>query len=365
MLGLDDSDSSEDEDLDHQKRHKKHIHEDPERKPVILEDNIVNQSTSQQSQLPTETKDPSTLQQQKSLMISLPQQPQPQPQHISIDIEDSTSQLKVESHTLSQLNTLNTATPSIEASNKQEPPILLVSDEESEQEIEPIPDTDIEDLDPDLAAFLKESNETAIEPQKITIKLQYVVPKQSVNDAYKVIIEKLSKPMKVIVMNDEQFDKILTIFCNHKKLKKSEVILSYKEDKVFLRGTPAGVGMIGPETYVMNIYPTHAWEEKLRIEEEKKYEIRSKLNGPEEKAPEMTNVPPEEENKMIIKLRGNDKKEISSTLLSAVTEIYKKITKIAGDVQLYFEGEPMDLNLTIADTELEDEDLLEVGIKNE
>ncbi|KAG1487414.1 hypothetical protein G6F47_007909 [Rhizopus delemar] len=171
--------------------------------------------------------------------------------------------------------------------------------------------------------------------------------------------------MKVIVMNDEQFDKILTIFCNHKKLKKSEVILSYKEDKVFLRGTPAGVGMIGPETYVMNIYPTHAWEEKLRIEEEKKYEIRSKLNGPEEKAPEMTNVPPEEENKMIIKLRGNDKKEISSTLLSAVTEIYKKITKIAGDVQLYFEGEPMDLNLTIADTELEDEDLLEVGIKNE
>lgn len=35
------------------------------------------------------------------------------------------------------------------------------------------------------------------------------------------------------------------------------------------------------------------------------------MNGPEEKAPEMTNVPPEEENKMIIKLRGNDKKEIS------------------------------------------------------
>lgn len=124
MLGLDDSDSSEDEDLDHQKRHKKHIHEDPERKPVILEDNIVSQSTSQQSQLPAETKDPSTLQQQKSLMISLPQQPQPQPQHISIDIEDSTSQLKVEFHTLSQSNTLNTATPSIEASNKQEPPIM-------------------------------------------------------------------------------------------------------------------------------------------------------------------------------------------------------------------------------------------------
>lgn len=35
------------------------------------------------------------------------------------------------------------------------------------------------------------------------------------------------------------------------------------------------------------------------------------MNRSEEKAPEMTNVLPEEENKMIIKLRGNDKKEIS------------------------------------------------------
>jgi hypothetical protein len=50
---------------------------------------------------------------------------------------------------------------------------------------------------------------------------------------------------------DEQFDKILSTFCKHKKLKKEEVILSYKEDKVFLRGTPAGIGMVGPETRTM------------------------------------------------------------------------------------------------------------------
>lgn len=50
---------------------------------------------------------------------------------------------------------------------------------------------------------------------------------------------------------DEQFDKILSTFCKHKKLKKQEVILNYKEDKVFLRGTPAGIGMVGPETHMM------------------------------------------------------------------------------------------------------------------
>ncbi|RCH79753.1 hypothetical protein CU097_004136, partial [Rhizopus azygosporus] len=67
---------------------------------------------------------------------------------------------------------------------------------------------------------------------------------------------------------------------------------------------------------------------------------------------------------------GNDKKEIRvrvkpTTRLSAVVEMYKKITKVTGNVQLYFEGESLELNTTIDDTELEDEDLLDVGIKNE
>lgn len=44
--------------------------------------------------------------------------------------------------------------------------------------------------------------------------------------------------------------------------------------------------------------------------------------------------------------------------------MYKKITKIEGKIQLYFEGELLNLGLTIADTELESEDLLEVVIKN-
>lgn len=121
---------------------------------------------------------------------------------------------------------------------------------------------------------------------------------------------------------DEQFDKILSTFCKHKKLKKEEVILSYREDKVFLRGTPAGVGMVGPETRTMckclfiqktkkkqmiflDVYPVQVWEEKLK-KEETKLNKRLKLNQSDDAMEE------EEDEKMIIKLRGDDGKEISA-----------------------------------------------------
>lgn len=86
----------------------------------------------------------------------------------------------------------------------------LSSDEDQEDEQAATEESDIsllddgiEDLDPDLAAFLTESTATSInQPEKITIKLQYVIPKQQlVNEAFERIAEKLQKPMKVIVMN--------------------------------------------------------------------------------------------------------------------------------------------------------------------
>ncbi|KAG0750327.1 hypothetical protein G6F62_000182 [Rhizopus arrhizus] len=223
---------------------------------------------------------------------------------------------------------------------------LLSSSEEEEEEIKEVrSDFGVDDLDPDIAAYLNESSKAAAEPEKISIKLQYV------NDSIQKYENKLLKPMIVIVMNDEQFDKILSTFCKHKKLKKEEVILSYREDKVFLRGTPAGIGMVGPETRTMYVYPVQVWEEKLK-KEETKLNKRLKLNQSDDAMEE------EEDEKMIIKLRGDDGKEISarvkrSTLLSAAAEMYKKITKIEGKIQLYFEGEPLNLGLAIADTELE------------
>lgn len=104
-------------------------------------------------------------------------------------------------------------------------------------------------------------------------------------------------------------------------------MLVYKEGKVFLRGTPAGVGMTGSETHIMcrsrenvkendykdahicvDVYTIKAWEEKLeRDEEERIKKLKQSQAEPKEEEITETN---EEDNALFIKLRGNDKKEI-------------------------------------------------------
>ncbi|ORE10242.1 hypothetical protein BCV72DRAFT_254388 [Rhizopus microsporus var. microsporus] len=355
IFGLDDSDSSSEEDNDNSHKRKKtikHVHEDPDKQSKEVKQPI-----------------PDILIEDSSEKLDLHVQATQSPQKETLERKQSNAE-----------STLQTVAESSLASNK-DTVLLLSSDEDQEDEQEDeqaateesdisLLDDGIEDLDPDLAAFLTESTATSInQPEKITIKLQYVIPKQQlVNEAFERIAEKLQKPMKVIVMNNEQFDRILTIFCNHKKLKKDDIVLVYKEGKVFLRGTPAGVGMTGSETHMMYVYTIKAWEEKLERDEKERIE-KLKLSQAEPKEEETTETN-EEDNALFIKLRGNDKKEIRvrvkpTTRLSAVVEMYKKITKVTGNVQLYFEGESLDLNTTIDDTELEDEDLLDVGIKNE
>ncbi|KAG1211608.1 hypothetical protein G6F69_004459 [Rhizopus microsporus] len=350
IFGLDDSDSSDEEDNDNSHKRKKtikHVHEDPNKQSKEVKQPI-----------------PDILIEDSSEKLDLHIQTAQSPQEETLERKRSNAE-----------STLQTVAESSLASNK-DTPLLLSSDEDQEDEQAATEESDIsllddgiEDLDPDLAAFLTESTTTSInQPEKITIKLQYVIPKQQlVNEAFARIAEKLQKPMKIIVMNNEQFDRILTIFCNHKKLKKDDIVLVYKEGKVFLRGTPAGVGMTGSETHIMYVYTIKAWEEKLeRDEEERIKKLKQSQAEPKEEEITETN---EEDNALFIKLRGNDKKEIRvrvkpTTRLSAVVEMYKKITKVTGNVQLYFEGESLELNTTIDDTELEDEDLLDVGIKN-
>lgn len=71
-----------------------------------------------------------------------------------------------------------------------------MSSSEEEEEIKEVrSDFGVDDLDPDIAAYLNESSETAVKPEKISIKLQYV------DDSIQKYENKLLKPMIVIVMN--------------------------------------------------------------------------------------------------------------------------------------------------------------------
>ncbi|KAI8988970.1 hypothetical protein BDB01DRAFT_895684 [Pilobolus umbonatus] len=239
-------------------------------------------------------------------------------------------------------------------------------------------DLEIDDLDPDLAEYLDTSIQPA-EPQKLEIKIQYVIPPQPNRPNLHKLIDRLKKPIKIIVMDNEQFDKLLTVFCQHKKLNKNEVVLVYQDDRVFLTGTPAGIGMTDQETHTLltqttDVYPLHYYNEKLREEELEKEAKFSRLKeaqkseklaeeeGEEEEGESVTPT----DDKIIVKLRGKDNTDTSlrvkqTTLIRSVISSYKKIKGIHGDITLSFEGEALPGHSTIQDAQLENEDIIEVN----
>lgn len=108
-------------------------------------------------------------------------------------------------------------------------------------------------------------------------------------------------------------------------------MLSYKEAKVFLKGTPAGLDMVGPKTHVMSkfdssissrmnqkrkkkllllsfieVYPLELWQEKSKEEDERISKKQWKSSQP--KTENIVLV--EQDTKIMINLKGSDRTEV-------------------------------------------------------
>ncbi|KAI8050148.1 ubiquitin-2 like Rad60 SUMO-like-domain-containing protein, partial [Gilbertella persicaria] len=272
--------------------------------------------------------------------------------------------------------------PSPPSTNEKSASYINLSDDEA-QELPSIPDAQIEDLDPELAALLENSQnkpETHSEPQKISIRLQYQHNLAELSEKSKSLVEKLMKPIKIIIMDNVQFHKVMDAFCMHKKLKKSEVVLVYNEETVFLSATPSGVGMSPIGTNNMQVYPKHCFDvmkqqkekekqERLKRIAEAKNDDNDDFEIPKFESDVPTQNTEEGEDRIILKLRESDKKEVffrirPSSVLSSLVQSYKARTGMDSNTKmmLIFEGEELDHNLKIEDTELEHEDIVEVKI---
>ncbi|KAI7882302.1 ubiquitin-2 like Rad60 SUMO-like-domain-containing protein [Mucor mucedo] len=253
--------------------------------------------------------------------------------------------------------------------------LIELSDEEEKEEEIAMPGTDIEDLDPELAALMNESTSTSsTQPLKVTVRLHYVHSFEVTTERAQEILKTLMKPVKVILMDNEQFRKVLDSYCAKKNLKSSDVVLTYNDDQIFLSGTPAGLGMDDIQIYNMHVYSTQSYNAMLEKKKQQKLERMNRYAAKQaeeedyEEEDIVPSAPPVEESeseKILLKLRGKDKKDITlrvrpTATLSSLLNSYKQHAGVTGNVNLSFEGEVLDLDLTIEDTELEDEDLIEV-----
>ncbi|KAI8987325.1 hypothetical protein BDF20DRAFT_257876 [Mycotypha africana] len=168
-----------------------------------------------------------------------------------------------------------------------------------------------------------------------------------------MVIDKLMKPIKIIVMDNTQFRVILDNFCLRKKLKKDELVLVYNDDVVFLSATPGGIGMDTIGTNQMKVYPKTCYDSMMKEKEEKKLE---RLPAETEEV---------NEQKIRLQLRDKENKCFPVTIslskkLEALIQFYKKQTGCSTNVNLSLDGEIMDSSMMINETDLEDEDMIDV-----
>ncbi|ORZ25830.1 ubiquitin-2 like Rad60 SUMO-like-domain-containing protein [Absidia repens] len=250
---------------------------------------------------------------------------------------------------------------------------------------------DIEDLDPELAnLFTQEIESTGdtprpeIVPQKVQIKVSYVSLMETIDANVQSIIDALAKPVKIIMLNNSPFDTLMEQYCRKKRLAMQEMVLVYDNVPVVLRATPSSLSMSTTSTNKMEVYKRSDFEKKMEMEKEIRAARLSHYNDStsgdeydqdenEEAYNNNSNEQADlsEEDFLHIKLRGKDNKDIGlrvkpTTQIESIVKQYIRIMELdmalLNKIQLSFEGETLTPSMTIADTDLEDEDMVSVII---
>ncbi|CAI2163943.1 9009_t:CDS:2 [Funneliformis geosporum] len=250
---------------------------------------------------------------------------------------------------------------------------------------------DIE-LDPELLAIqqsIKQRKRNSI--HSVDTKVEILVkPKHHLGSSISDedgIISDYEKPIKFIIKTEDTFEQLISHLCSKRGIPKQELVLTYKNVKVFPRGTPSSLGMSGLvhlEAFTKESY-MHFKElqglERKRLFDGLNNELmdndhNTSLNSSRETIDIETNneiktIINEEDNYIYLKVQCQDEtveklkvKKASSLTVQAVIERYKKIKDISGNVaiKLLFEDEVLSPDEKLIDTDLEDGDLLSVKI---
>ncbi|KAI8149455.1 hypothetical protein BJV82DRAFT_123975 [Fennellomyces sp. T-0311] len=110
------------------------------------------------------------------------------------------------------------------------------------------------DLDPDLMKIVTAPTAahdpssahptSAAKLEKVCIKVQYVSLKKTDDRVMLEAIRLMEEPLKVYLMENDPFEKLLQWFCSKRLLAKNNILLVYDDTPVMPRATPASLHMI-------------------------------------------------------------------------------------------------------------------------
>ncbi|KAG5517852.1 hypothetical protein PMAC_000306 [Pneumocystis sp. 'macacae'] len=205
-----------------------------------------------------------------------------------------------------------------------------------------------------------------------------VVGKRNIKtDAPDFFPETWEEPILLKIHENQRFKFVKNTFCSHKKLPKShynQIILVFKEKRVFESATPKGVGMLKYDSKIEIEIMSKATHEHLISEIKRKKMIKNNktcnffdLTEISESTPYI--VIDESPIELILRNENNENLKLSidsNTIISNLIDIFKasKNIDINTHIILKFEGEHLEPNLSISSYNFENGDLIDVEINN-
>ncbi|CAG8522343.1 8978_t:CDS:2 [Paraglomus brasilianum] len=228
------------------------------------------------------------------------------------------------------------------------------------------------ELDPGLISLAQQAKRKDVqnhEGDKVRVLVRLVYhPETVVDDHNRAAISQYERPMIFIMRLEDNFEKLITHFCEAKKIQKQDLVITYDEVKVFPRSTPASLGMnkyaeivAFEKTIYDYLQLQKAAERERKLKETElltsEYDTPTPVDDFEEQIEDMLHLKLKSRDGSVEKLKMK-----RSEIISTVIAKYRSIKKLlpGAQVQLTFEGELLDPLQKLEDTELEDGDMLMV-----
>ncbi|KAI9297287.1 hypothetical protein K502DRAFT_328359 [Neoconidiobolus thromboides FSU 785] len=269
------------------------------------------------------------------------------------------------------------ANDNVSNSNKESSGIELNDEfnDQTKRQNRPKPDPIIDGLDPELQAIYEEmfnedggnaaKDKNNVNGGKCHIRCNFpIVPDQPILASK----NKWHRPIEFILTLNDDFQIMLHSLADKKKVNYQKICIEYQQVKVFPYTTPEGLGIKEGDTIQFDVYLSEIYEKVLENRKKEKEEKMIELEKQEiesiwkpEPVDEVVRYsifvkPPKGE---VIKFKMN----LESTIQTLLDNVKQKLNSGEAKMKLEFDGILLDPTLKLKETELENEDMVNLWIE--
>ncbi|KAI9593654.1 ubiquitin-2 like Rad60 SUMO-like-domain-containing protein [Syncephalis fuscata] len=244
--------------------------------------------------------------------------------------------------------------------------------------IDDVNTTALIDLDPELQAIALDAPEQmnigstqddamAVGASKIDVLVKTIRhPQLPITAQNALQLAEFERPLLFSMYDTEPFDTLIDAYGKCKQLLKSNIVLVYKDVRLYSRGTPRSLNMannVEIEAFTMDAFQYVSVERELS----RKRKLEELVTGDESISTRSNSKELENDTAVWIHITIRDKtghdekiRVRPTTLVSSIISQYARIKQLSNEtnIRLELDGERLDANQQVADTELEDDDML-------